>query len=45
MTVREGAYLTDHTYAYEEVVRMMGEITACLRGKMRVGVSVVLKIG
>jgi len=36
MTIREGAYLTDHTYSYEEVVRMMGEIAACLKGHIRV---------
>lgn len=35
MTIREGAYLTDHTYSYEEVVRMMGEIAACLKGHIR----------
>lgn len=36
ITIREAAWLTDNTYKYEDVVRMMGEITAVLRGQFRV---------
>ena len=36
ITIREAAWLTDNTYKYEDVVRMMGEVTACLNGKFRV---------
>ncbi|XP_060084118.1 cyclin-F-like [Ylistrum balloti] len=39
ITIREAAWLTDNTYKYEDVVRMMGEITATLRGKIRVANS------
>ena len=30
LTVREAAWLTDSTYEYKEVVRMMGELVAVL---------------
>ena len=36
ITIREAAWLTDNTYKYEDVVRMMGEITATLKGSIRV---------
>ena len=36
ITIREAAWLTDNTYKYEDVVRMMGEIMAALRGTIRV---------
>jgi len=36
ITIREAAWLTDNTYKYEDVVRMMGEITASLKGNLRV---------
>ncbi|XP_070579735.1 cyclin-F-like [Ptychodera flava] len=36
ITIREAAWLTDGTYAYEEVVRMIGEIVAVLHGQIRV---------
>ncbi|XP_062599123.1 cyclin-F-like isoform X1 [Saccostrea cucullata] len=36
ITIREAAWLTDNTYKYEDVVRMMGEISATLRGNIRV---------
>lgn len=39
ITIREAAWLTDNTYKYEDVVRMMGEITATLKGKIRVVTS------
>ncbi|KAL5018853.1 hypothetical protein ScPMuIL_004575 [Solemya velum] len=39
MTIREAAWLTDNTYKYEDIVRMMGEITATLKGKIRVPTS------
>ncbi|KAL5019099.1 hypothetical protein ScPMuIL_004821 [Solemya velum] len=36
MTIREATWLTDNAYTYEDVVRMMGEITATLKGNFRV---------
>ncbi|XP_077979504.1 cyclin-F-like [Glandiceps talaboti] len=36
ITIREAAWLTDGTYSYEEVVRMIGEIVAVLHGQIRV---------
>ncbi|XP_064644343.1 cyclin-F-like [Lineus longissimus] len=39
ITIREAAWLTDNTYKYEDVVRMMGEIISTLRGKIRVVTS------
>lgn len=39
ITIREAAWLTDNTYKYEDVVRMMGEITATLRGNLRTATS------
>ena len=36
ITIREAAWLTDNTYKYEDVVRMMGEVTATLQGQIRV---------
>ncbi|XP_067671880.1 cyclin-F-like [Haliotis asinina] len=39
ITIREAAWLTDSTYSYEDVVRMMGEITATVRGNIRVATS------
>ena len=36
MTIKEAAWLTDQTYTYAEVVRMMGEIMAILGGHVRV---------
>ncbi|XP_013409126.1 cyclin-F [Lingula anatina] len=36
ITIREAAWLTDNTYKYEDVVRMMGEILATLKGDLRV---------
>ena len=36
ITIREAAWLTDNTYKYEDVVRMMGEISAVLLGNFRV---------
>ena len=38
ITIREAAWLTDNTYKYEDVVRMMGEISAVLLGNFRVRV-------
>ena len=39
ITIREAAWLTDNTYKYEDVVRMMGEITSTLKGKFRMPTS------
>ena len=36
ITIREAAWLTDNTYKYEDVVRMMGEVVATLKGNIRV---------
>ena len=40
ITIREASWLTDHTYTYDEVVRMMGELVAVFRGDLRVRVRV-----
>jgi len=40
VTIREAAWLTDNTYKYEDVVRMMGEISAVLLGNFRVSAYV-----
>nr|XP_020753137.1 cyclin-F isoform X2 [Odocoileus virginianus texanus] len=36
LTIREAVWLTDNTYKYEDLVRMMGEIISALDGKIRV---------
>ncbi|XP_049555044.1 cyclin-F isoform X3 [Orcinus orca] len=36
LTIREAVWLTDNTYKYEDLVRMMGEIISALEGKIRV---------
>ncbi|CAB3979247.1 cyclin-F-like [Paramuricea clavata] len=36
VTIRESSWLTDNTYSYEQVVRMIGEIMSCLRGETQV---------
>lgn len=36
ITIREAAWLSDNTYRYDEVVRMVGEIVATLNGEMQV---------
>lgn len=36
VTIREAAWLTDGTYKYEEVVRMMGEVMSSIKGQVRV---------
>uniref|UniRef100_A0A672ZTB3 Cyclin-F n=1 Tax=Sphaeramia orbicularis TaxID=375764 RepID=A0A672ZTB3_9TELE len=35
LTIREAVWLTDNTYKYEDLVRMMGEVMSVLRGKIR----------
>ncbi|KAM8961977.1 cyclin-F isoform 2-T2 [Pelodytes ibericus] len=35
LTIREAVWLTDNTYKYEDLVRMMGEIISALEGKLR----------
>jgi len=42
ITIREAAWLTDNTYKYEDVVRMMGEISAVLLGNFRVSLYTVV---
>lgn len=36
LTIREAVWLTDNTYKYEDLVRMMGEVISVLEGKIRV---------
>ncbi|XP_042554331.1 cyclin-F [Dipodomys spectabilis] len=36
LTIREAVWLTDNTYKYEDLVRMMGEIMSTLEGKIRI---------
>ncbi|NWI20403.1 CCNF protein, partial [Crypturellus soui] len=36
LTIREAVWLTDNTYKYEDLVRMMGEIISALEGKIRI---------
>ena len=36
LTVRESSWLTENTYSYEEVVRMMAELLGAFRGDIRV---------
>ncbi|XP_066545340.1 cyclin-F [Amia ocellicauda] len=35
LTIREAVWLTDNTYKYEDLVRMMGELISALEGKIR----------
>ncbi|XP_051573040.1 cyclin-F-like [Myxocyprinus asiaticus] len=35
LTIREAVWLTDNTYQYEDLVRMMGEVISVLDGKIR----------
>lgn len=39
LTIREAVWLTDNTYKYEDLVRMMGEVVASLEGRIRVSVT------
>ncbi|XP_053133126.1 cyclin-F isoform X2 [Hemicordylus capensis] len=36
LTIREAVWLTDNTYKYEDLVRMMGEIISALEGRIRI---------
>ncbi|KAL7849923.1 hypothetical protein SRHO_G00192720 [Serrasalmus rhombeus] len=36
LTIREAVWLTDNTYQYEDLVRMMGEVISVLEGKIRI---------
>uniref|UniRef100_A0A670JEN9 Cyclin-F n=2 Tax=Podarcis muralis TaxID=64176 RepID=A0A670JEN9_PODMU len=36
LTIREAVWLTDNTYKYEDLVRMMGEIISALEGKIKI---------
>ena len=36
ITIRESAWLTDDTYKYEQIVNMMGEVLAALKGDIQV---------
>ena len=40
LTVREAACLTESTYKYDEVVRMMGRLVATFKGEVKVRVRV-----
>lgn len=41
LTIREAVWLTDNTYKYEDLVRMMGEVVSVLEGKIRVCVETI----
>uniref|UniRef100_A0A8D2JST3 Cyclin-F n=1 Tax=Sciurus vulgaris TaxID=55149 RepID=A0A8D2JST3_SCIVU len=43
LTIREAVWLTDNTYKYEDLVRMMGEIVSTLEGKIRIPTVVDFK--
>ena len=36
MTIREASWLTDKTYDYDDVARMIGELVAVHKGNIRV---------
>ncbi|XP_063171155.1 cyclin-F [Candoia aspera] len=36
LTIREAVWLTDNTYKYEDLVRMMGEIISALEGRIKI---------
>lgn len=36
LTIREAAWLTDNSYSYHDVVKMMGELVAAVKGNIRV---------
>ena len=42
LTIREAVWLTDNTYRYEDLVRMMGEVVSVLEGKIRVSTANIL---
>lgn len=42
LTIREAVWLTDNTYKYEDLVRMMGEVVSVLEGKIRVSTPLSL---
>lgn len=44
LTIREAVWLTDNTYKYEDLVRMMGEVVSVLEGKIRVSTTSVLLV-
>lgn len=39
LTIREAVWLTDNTYQYEDLVRMMGEVISVLEGRIQVNVK------
>ena len=39
LTVKEAAWLTDGTYTYTQVVKMMGDVMGLLKGQYRVSTS------
>ncbi|XP_037670343.1 cyclin-F [Choloepus didactylus] len=43
LTIREAVWLTDNTYKYEDLVRMMGEVVSALEGRIRVPTVVDFK--
>ena len=42
LTVREASWLTEETYQYEDVVRMMGGLVAAFKGDVKVRLSTVV---
>ncbi|XP_076998224.1 cyclin-F isoform X4 [Tamandua tetradactyla] len=43
LTIREAVWLTDNTYKYEDLVRMMGEVVSALEGRIRIPTVVDFK--
>lgn len=42
LTIREAVWLTDNTYKYEDLVRMMGEVISVLEGNIRVNTTSIV---
>lgn len=42
LTIREAVWLTDNTYKYEDLVRMMGEVISVLEGNIRVNTTSII---
>ena len=44
LTIREASWLTDRTYDYDDVVRMIGELVAVHKGNIRVSYSLMFYV-
>lgn len=45
LTIRESSWLTEKTFTYDEVVRMMGDLLAAFKGNIRVNSVCMWKFG